>query len=107
MPLHPTLPDEAVPANTQELTWIILKFGGTSVSSKSRWDTIVELAAKRLAARHRVVIVVSALSGVTDQLKALCEAFNDEACTEVLSCWIGFVWIHGGRQIILPGKPVF
>lgn len=83
MLLLPTLP-EAEPASTQELAWIILKFGGTSVSSKSRWDTIVELAAKRLAAKNRVVIVVSALSGVTDQLKALCEAFNDAARTEVL-----------------------
>ena len=71
----------AVAQNTKDLAWIILKFGGTSVSSKSRWDTIVELAAKRIANNQRVLIVVSALSGVTDQLKALCEAFNDDART--------------------------
>ena len=103
MPLHPTLPHEAVPANTQELTWIILKFGGTSVSSKSRWDTIVELAAKRLAARHRVVIVVSALSGVTDQLKALCEAFNDEARTEVLRLALRARHIEMAQNLKLSG----
>ena len=84
MPLLPTLPLEAVSSNTHECAWIVLKFGGTSVSSKSRWDTIVELAAKRIAANYRVLIVVSALSGVTDQLKALCEAFNDAARTEAL-----------------------
>ncbi len=54
--------------------WIVLKFGGTSVSTKARWATIGKLANSRLAEGGCVLIVVSAVSGVTDQLKALIEA---------------------------------
>jgi diaminopimelate decarboxylase/aspartate kinase len=52
--------------------WVVLKFGGTSVATVDRWRTIQRLAAARHAEGARVVIVVSALAGVTDALKALC-----------------------------------
>ncbi|HEY8229955.1 MAG TPA: aspartate kinase, partial [Rhodanobacteraceae bacterium] len=52
--------------------WVVLKFGGTSVATTDRWRTIQQLAAARRAEGARVVIVVSALAGVTDALKALC-----------------------------------
>ncbi|HJR11381.1 MAG TPA: aspartate kinase, partial [Rhodanobacteraceae bacterium] len=51
--------------------WVVLKFGGTSVATADRWRTIRQLAAARRAEGARVVIVVSALAGVTDALKAL------------------------------------
>jgi diaminopimelate decarboxylase/aspartate kinase len=50
-----------------------MKFGGTSVASHERWQTIGELVASRRAEGARVLLVVSALSGVTDALKALCK----------------------------------
>ena len=52
--------------------WIVLKFGGTSVSRRDRWDTIGRLASAR-AEEHqaRVLVVVSALSGVTNELQAV------------------------------------
>jgi len=46
-----------------------MKFGGTSVATAPRWRNILELAASRRAEGARVLIVVSALSGVTDSLK--------------------------------------
>jgi diaminopimelate decarboxylase/aspartate kinase len=49
-----------------------MKFGGTSVATVPRWRNILELAASRRAEGARVLIVVSALSGVTDALKQLC-----------------------------------
>ena len=49
--------------------WIVMKFGGTSVATAPRWRNILELAASRRAEGARVLIVVSALSGVTDALK--------------------------------------
>ena len=52
--------------------WVVLKFGGTSVATAARWRTILDLAAARRAEGMRVLVVVSALSGVTDALKALC-----------------------------------
>ncbi|RNF86109.1 bifunctional aspartate kinase/diaminopimelate decarboxylase [Montanilutibacter psychrotolerans] len=62
----------------QATRWIVLKFGGTSVSRRNRWDTIGRLAAKRMAAGDdggtRVLVVVSALSGVTNALQAIASA---------------------------------
>ena len=49
-----------------------MKFGGTSVASLPRWQNIRELVASRRAEGARVLVVVSALSGITDALKQLC-----------------------------------
>ena len=57
--------------------WVVLKFGGTSVSRRNRWDTIGRLASKRMAEdRARVLVVVSALSGVTNELQAIANGDN-------------------------------
>src|SRR5688500_10291677 len=54
--------------------WVVLKFGGTSVSRRSRWDTIGRLASKRMVEDDvRVLVVVSALSGVTNELQAIAD----------------------------------
>ncbi|MCC7095740.1 MAG: bifunctional aspartate kinase/diaminopimelate decarboxylase [Thermomonas sp.] len=58
--------------------WLVLKFGGTSVSARARWDNIGALAAA--AARDgdaRVLVVVSALSGVTNELTAIADGAID------------------------------
>ncbi|HEX5353969.1 MAG TPA: bifunctional aspartate kinase/diaminopimelate decarboxylase [Rhodanobacteraceae bacterium] len=52
--------------------WIVLKFGGTSVATADRWRTILRIASERRAEGMRVVVVVSAMAGVTDALRALC-----------------------------------
>ncbi|WP_412731086.1 bifunctional aspartate kinase/diaminopimelate decarboxylase [Dyella aluminiiresistens] len=49
-----------------------MKFGGTSVATLPRWQNILELATSRRAEGARVVVVVSALSGITDALKQMC-----------------------------------
>jgi len=58
--------------------WIVLKFGGTSVSRRHRWNTIGELAKKRAdETGGRVLVVVSALSGVTNELTAIADIAAD------------------------------
>ncbi|KRG39645.1 diaminopimelate decarboxylase [Stenotrophomonas pictorum JCM 9942] len=58
--------------------WIVLKFGGTSVSRRHRWNTIGELAKKRAEETSgRVLVVVSALSGVTNELTAIADGAAD------------------------------
>ncbi|HEY0198684.1 MAG TPA: bifunctional aspartate kinase/diaminopimelate decarboxylase [Rhodanobacter sp.] len=52
--------------------WVVMKFGGTSVATLPRWQNIRELVASRRAEGARVLVVVSALTGVTDALKQLC-----------------------------------
>jgi diaminopimelate decarboxylase/aspartate kinase len=53
--------------------WIVLKFGGTSVAGRSQWDVISRLARERQAAGFRVLLVCSAVAGVTNRLTALAE----------------------------------
>ena len=64
--------------------WIVLKFGGTSVSTTARWKTIRDLAAARRAEGARVLVVVSALSGMTDTLKGVCAELD---VTQRLAVW--------------------
>jgi len=51
--------------------WIVLKFGGTSVSTLANWRNIARVARDRRATGARVLIVHSALSGITDRLEKL------------------------------------
>ena len=54
--------------------WVVLKFGGTSVSSAANWHNIAGVVRARMAASLRPVIVHSALSGITDRLESLLAA---------------------------------
>jgi len=53
---------------------VVLKFGGTSVSTRGRWETIGQVAAARRAEGHTVVLVCSAMAGVTNRLEELLPA---------------------------------
>ncbi len=67
----------ATPASDR---WIVLKFGGTSVSRRHRWNTIGKLAKQRADDQGaRVLVVVSALSGVTNELTAIADGAADSA----------------------------
>lgn len=58
--------------------WIVLKFGGTSVSRRKRWDTIGALMQQRANAEGaHVLVVVSALSGTTNALQAVIDSHAD------------------------------
>jgi diaminopimelate decarboxylase/aspartate kinase len=54
--------------------WIVLKFGGTSVSSLTNWKNIAAVVKKRRASGAPVLVVHSAVSGITDKLEKLLEA---------------------------------
>jgi bifunctional diaminopimelate decarboxylase / aspartate kinase len=54
--------------------WVVLKFGGTSVSTAQNWSNIADVVRARMAAHLRPVIVHSALSGITDRLESLLAA---------------------------------
>ncbi len=51
-------------------SWLVLKFGGTSIASAAKWQTICDLARERVAAGYRLVIVHSALADVSNRLEA-------------------------------------
>jgi bifunctional diaminopimelate decarboxylase / aspartate kinase len=54
------------------LPWIVLKYGGTSVATQPRWERMAARV-RELTPRHRVWVVVSALAGVTDDLRRAVE----------------------------------
>jgi len=57
--------------NPTDSHWVVLKFGGTSVSSVSNWKNVAVVVRARLDEGLRPVIVHSALSGITDRLEQL------------------------------------
>ncbi len=54
--------------------WIVMKFGGTSVSSVENWTTIAALVKARLDAGLQPVIVHSALAGVSNALEEVLDS---------------------------------
>ena len=65
-------------SSPRAVPWVVLKFGGTSVSSRVRWDNIGRISADR-AREARVLVVVSALAGVTNELQAIAQGDADAA----------------------------
>ena len=49
---------------------LILKFGGTSVGTIDKIKKVANFVKKRLSEGNQIIVVVSAMSGVTDELKA-------------------------------------
>ena len=71
------------PATTATRTWVVLKFGGSSVASAAGWQCIAEQI-KRLHDQHyRVLVVCSALAGVTNRLQAIADGACDDVAVEI------------------------
>src|SRR5687767_15573898 len=51
--------------------WVVVKFGGTSVSTLANWRNIALIVKRRVAAGHRVLVVHSAVTKITDMLEKL------------------------------------
>jgi diaminopimelate decarboxylase/aspartate kinase len=49
--------------------WLVMKFGGTSVSSARNWQTIRDLIGERINAGYRPVIVHSALAQISNAIQ--------------------------------------
>lgn len=72
---------------TSRPSWLVLKFGGTSVASAHNWETIADVVRARLDEGFRPVVVHSALAGVTNILEALptraLEGTHEELLAEI------------------------
>ena len=65
--------------------WVVMKFGGTSVSSVDCWSTICAQTRHELANGKRVMLLVSALSGVTNLLTRLADGVDTQKHDEILA----------------------
>jgi aspartate kinase len=66
------------------MAFIVQKFGGTSVGSPERIRNVAKRVAEARAEGHKLVIVVSAMSGVTDGLIKLAREVNPDAAAREL-----------------------
>lgn len=55
------------------MAWVVIKFGGTSVSSRATWDQIAGIIRGHREKGKKVLVVCSALSGVTNLLSSWCQ----------------------------------
>lgn len=55
---------------------LVLKFGGTSVADTQRIEKAADKVAREVALGHEVAVIVSAMSGVTNQLVDYCRAIS-------------------------------
>jgi aspartate kinase len=55
---------------------IVMKFGGTSVADLDRIRNVASRVKRETDAGNQVAVVVSAMSGVTNQLVAWCQALS-------------------------------
>lgn len=74
-------------AGAQE-AWVVLKFGGTSVSSRERWETIGELAKERKQTGESPFVVCSAVSQVSNMLEKVVHGSPDESRADVVQAII-------------------
>jgi diaminopimelate decarboxylase/aspartate kinase len=66
------------------MPWVVLKFGGTSVSTADRWKTILKLVRQRQSEGFRPVVVHSALATVSNRLDELLRNAVDKTATPSL-----------------------
>lgn len=59
-----------------------MKFGGTSVASPERWQTIADIIAERRREGYRVLVVCSALSGTSNTLEKLTRQIENGESTD-------------------------
>lgn len=56
------------------MAWVVIKFGGTSVSSRATWNQIASIIRGHREKGKKVLVVCSALSGVTNLLSSWCQS---------------------------------
>src|SRR3982750_591013 len=64
--------------------WVVVKFGGTSVSTLANWRNIALVVHRRLQSGARVLVVHSAITKITDMLEKLLAAASGGAPDEAL-----------------------
>ena len=78
------------------MSTIVQKFGGTSLGDTKRIDAVAERVARTQRAGHKVVVVVSAMSGETDRLLGLAKSIDPRIAGRELD-----VLLSTGEQVTI------
>ncbi len=82
----PAAESDPEPDSNLTKSFVVLKFGGTSVASPSRWQHIASIVMDNVGRAKHPVLICSALAGVTNSLETLVEAvLLGRAPTEALA----------------------
>ena len=73
---------------------LVLKFGGTSVGTIEKIKKVANIIKKRFSKGNEVIVVVSAMSGVTDELKAKSDSISKNFDNKELD-----VLLSSGEQV--------
>jgi len=73
---------------------LILKFGGTSVGTIEKIKKVANIIKKRFSEGNEIIVVVSAMSGVTDELKAKSDSISKNFDNKELD-----VLLSSGEQV--------
>ena len=94
-----------MPLNTYPL---VLKFGGSSVGSPARFKTIVDLVSAYRREEKPLVVVVSALGGVTDLLVDALKSPLQHADMQALSsCMFARHRLHAASVLSLRSQRIY
>lgn len=69
----------------QDQRWVVLKFGGTSVSSLKNWENIYEVVQKRQNEGYLICIVHSALKGISNLLEQLITSEDEPEILKIVN----------------------
>lgn len=64
--------------------WIVLKFGGTSVSTRENWENILSVIERRKSEGYSVCVVHSALSGISNTLQEIIDRAPEGNCKDLV-----------------------
>ena len=73
---------------------LVLKFGGTSVGTIEKIKNVANIVKKKISEGNEVIVVVSAMSGVTNELKAKSDSISKDFDNKELD-----VLLSSGEQI--------
>jgi aspartate kinase len=75
---------------------IVQKYGGTSVGSVERIQSVADKVAQFVADGHQIVVAVSAMSGETNRLTAMAKEMQDQPCKREMD-----VLLTTGEQVTI------
>ncbi|MFK7958534.1 MAG: bifunctional aspartate kinase/diaminopimelate decarboxylase [Lysobacterales bacterium] len=65
--------------------WVVMKFGGTSVRTRDSWNIIAQQVRSQQTRGHQVMLVVSAIRGVTDRLQRIANGGEGIAAVDAIA----------------------
>ena len=91
-------------ARESEPEWVVAKFGGTSVSTRTSWERIARIVRGHLDRGQRPLVVCSAIAGTTDALERLDDAAGSGSAVDAILEEIEARHVELGAELGIEGR---